>query len=197
MNNSTLSRANRLQATKADAPKFFLGSALHRHKDRCFAFRSAPAGAFFLSAHEGFVHFHPPGQMLATRANHHTAKFLQPPPTPSDHCRTRRWRRGFWRCGQFSEPSSATCHETINAMACGCLPIPSPPWPNSVAGTLGHALGHDPCATPSWPGIPDRQNHPATESTPDTPRSLPRSNTTPETPQTSAERGFALSPARQ
>ena len=43
--------SNRLHATKADSPKSFLGVALHRHKDRCFAFCSAPTGAFFLSAH--------------------------------------------------------------------------------------------------------------------------------------------------
>ena len=82
-------------------------------------------------------------------------------------------------------------------MACGCLQTQSPPLPNSVAGTLGNAIGRDPCATPSFPGIPDRQNHPATESTPDTQCSLPRSKTTPETPQTSEETGFSMSPSHQ
>ena len=82
-------------------------------------------------------------------------------------------------------------------MACGCLQTQSPPLPNSVAGTLGNARGHDPCATPSFPGIPDRQNHSATESIPDTPCSLPRLKTTPETPQTSEERGFSMSPSHQ
>src|SRR5450759_1638203 len=82
-------------------------------------------------------------------------------------------------------------------MACGCLQIQSPPLPNSVAGTLGNARGHDPCATPLFPGIPDRQNHSATESIPDTPCSLPRLKTTPETPQTSEERGFSMSPSHQ
>src|ERR1035437_1037343 len=82
-------------------------------------------------------------------------------------------------------------------MACGCLQKQSPPLPNSVAGTLGNAIGHDPCATPSFPGIPDRQNHPATGSTPDIPCSLPRSKTTPETLQTSEERGFSMSPSHQ
>jgi hypothetical protein len=33
-----------------------------------------------LAAHVGFIDFHPPGQPFATGANHHTAKFLQPPP---------------------------------------------------------------------------------------------------------------------
>ena len=69
-----------LDATKADPAKLVLGITLHRHKHRCFAFRPTPTGSFFFSAHMGFIDCHPPDQTLATAADHHPAKFLQPPP---------------------------------------------------------------------------------------------------------------------
>src|SRR5450755_664615 len=80
-------------------------------------------------------------------------------------------------------------------MACGCLQTQFRPLPNSVAGTPGNAAGHDPCATPSFPRILDRQSHQATESTQDTSCSLPHSKTTPETPRMSKDRVFSMSPS--